>query len=73
MCFSGEIVVSKRCCFAGHSKIYDNFQDGLRDEIENLITNKNVKEFWVGNYGTFDGTAAKIVRELKTTYIDIYL
>ena len=58
-------IVSKRCCFAGHSKIYDDFQEKLKAEIENLIKNKDVKEFWAGNYGDFDYTAAKIIKELK--------
>ncbi len=66
-------IVSKRCCFAGHSKIYDDFQEKLKAEIENLIKNKDVREFWAGNYGDFDYTAAKIIKELKKVHTDIKL
>ena len=59
----------KRCCFAGHSKIYD---DTLVKKIikmaEYLITEYNVKEFWVGYYGNFDSYSANAVRELKKKY-----
>lgn len=61
------------CCFAGHSQIYDEFQDRLKYEIEQLILNKGVNEFLVGNYGVFDRTAARIVRELKSVYENIKL
>lgn len=65
--------MGKRCCFAGHSKIYDNFQNRLKFEIEQLTMNNGVSEFWVGNYGAFDRTAAGIVRELKSVYHNIKL
>ena len=60
----------KRCCFAGHSKIYhtNEIYDNLVNLIEKLITEENVSEFWVGNYGSFDGLSAKAVRNLKEKY-----
>ena len=60
----------KRCCFAGHSKIYhtDDIYDNLVNIIEKLITEENVSEFWVGNYGNFDGLSAKAVRCLKEKF-----
>lgn len=67
--------MSKRCCFAGHGKncythdIYDN----LVNLIEKLIVEENVSEFWVGNYGRFDGISAEAVRSLKERYPDIRL
>lgn len=62
--------MSKRCCFAGHSKIYntDDIYDNLVNFIEKLITVENVSEFWVGNYGSFDGLSAKAVRNIKRKY-----
>ena len=60
--------MGRKCCFAGHRKIYDEFEDKLKDEIEKLIVNEGVDEFWVGNYGVFDITVAKVVRELKDIY-----
>ena len=38
-----------------------------------LIEKKNVKTFWVGNYGSFDGYAASVVKELQEKYSDIKL
>lgn len=64
----------KRCCFAGHSDIWDsNLADKIKNIAEDLIVNHNVKEFWVGNYGNFDGSAAAAIRELQKTYTDIKL
>ena len=67
--------MSKRCCFAGHSKIYhtDDIYDNLVNLIEKLIIEEDVSEFWVGNYGNFDGLSAKAVRNLKEKYPDIQL
>lgn len=60
----------KRCCFAGHSKIY--CEDMLREKIlssaEKLITQHDVKEILVGNYGDFDRCATGVVKELKKKY-----
>ena len=64
-----------RCCFAGHSDIYstDEAREKIKQIAENLIVNHKVKEFWVGNYGNFDGCSACVVRELKEKYPDITL
>ena len=65
----------KRCCFAGHSKLYD--MDGiyahLLQLVEKLIVEEGVSEFWVGNYGNFDWLSAKAVRTLKEKYPNIQL
>ncbi len=59
----------KRCCFAGHNKIFErDVEKKLANEVEKLITEYGVKEFWVGNYGVFDRTAAFVVRQLKNKY-----
>ena len=67
--------MSKKCCFAGHSKIYnsDEIYIKLLACIENLITKEDVSVFWVGNYGRFDALAAKAVQNLKTKYPHITL
>ena len=67
--------MKKRCCFAGHSKIYnsDEIVDKLLKHIERLIVEENVSEFWVGNYGNFDKLSAKAVRSLKAQYPKISL
>lgn len=64
--------MGKRCCFAGHREIYEEFKDKLKNEIEGLI-NEGVDEFWVGHYGVFDKASAQVVRELKKTYQNIRL
>ena len=65
----------KRCCFAGHSDI--TYNEEIREKIktiaEDLILNHNVKEFWVGHYGRFDGCCSSVIRELQKTYTDIKL
>ena len=55
------------CCFAGHSKIYgtNELYDKLIIQIEKLITEENVSEFWVGNYGDFDKLCARVLQSLK--------
>lgn len=63
-----------RCCFAGHSNISDSeITDKLQKVAEELVLQYNVNEFWVGNYGEFDGCSAKAVRELKKIYHHIEL
>ena len=64
----------KRCCFAGHSDIWDSsLAEKIKSVAEDLIVNYNVREFWVGNYGNFDGSAASVIRELQKTYSDVKL
>lgn len=67
--------MTKICCFAGHSKLYnsDEIYHNLVNLIEKLITEENVSEFWVGNYGSFDWLSAKAVRSLKEKYPAIKL
>lgn len=59
----------KRCCFAGHSEIYNDF---IKKEIENnitkLIIQKNIYSFWVGNYGQFDRYCVSVLLKLKEKY-----
>lgn len=63
-------MTEKRCCFAGHKDIYRDvrLQEFLYDKCEKLIIEKNVKFFWIGNYGSFDALAARTVRKLKEKY-----
>lgn len=62
------------CCFAGHSDMNgSDAKEKIKNIAERLITEKNVTEFWVGNYGGFDACAASAVRELKLKYPDVKL
>ena len=67
--------IRKRCCFAGHSKIYqtDDLLDDIKVLLKELITKENVREFWVGNYGKFDKLSSRAVMSLKNIYPDIQL
>lgn len=63
-----------RCCFAGHSKLYDStIADHVVSTIRGLVVEQGVIEFWVGNYGSFDTYAASAVRKLKHEYPHITL
>ena len=45
------------CCFAGHSDMNgSDAKEKIKNIAERLITEKNVTEFWVGNYGSVGGT-----------------
>ena len=67
--------MSKICCFAGHSKLFDTEQiyKKLLEAVESLIVNEGFEEFWVGNYGEFDRLSARAVREVKKRYPEIRL
>lgn len=66
--------MNNRCCFAGHSKLYDpTIIDSIVDAAKRLIVEHGVTDFLVGNYGSFDAYAASAVRKLKTEYPQIML
>ena len=58
------------CCFAGHGDYYydDEIRERLLSVSERLITEENVAEFWVGNYGAFDRMTASELKKLKPKY-----
>ena len=64
--------MKKICCFTGHSKLYgeDFLWNALLEELEKGIITEQMEEFWVGNYGQFDGMAARAVRKLKEKYLN---
>lgn len=67
-------VILMVCCFAGHNKVYNNeSKDKLLMECIKFITQYNVDEFWVGNYGSFDRLSANTVKKLKEVYPSIKL
>ncbi|MFI3142237.1 MAG: hypothetical protein R3Y27_08035 [Clostridia bacterium] len=58
----------KTCCFFGHRDTPQEIKPKLINEIENLIINENVNEFYVGNHGGFDLMVANALHELKIKY-----
>ena len=67
--------MSKICTFAGHGDYTygkDTYQKMISC-IKQLICEKNISEFWVGSYGSFDSLAIITVSDLKEIYPHIKL
>ncbi len=63
---------TKRCCFSGHGDFSEYYiKHIVTQHIKQLITEKNVKSFWVGNYGNFDSFIFETLLEIKAEYKDI--
>lgn len=65
------------CTFAGHKSIVERIDDKLYNCILDLVINKNVSCFYVGNNGDFDMMCAKTIRRIKREFnekdIKLYL
>ena len=68
-------IMNKICTFAGHGdyEYSEITYQKIVKFIKQLICEKNISEFWVGNYGGFDTLAARAVREVKEIYTHISL
>ncbi len=66
-------MLSKTCCFIGHSKIYGDISEALTAAVERHITEHGVTNFLVGNYGAFDRMAAATVKKAKAQHPGICL
>jgi uncharacterized phage-like protein YoqJ len=64
---------NKSCTFAGHSTAPDTLKSELVAAVTDLIENKGVTTFYVGNHGRFDALSASAVRAVKQNYKDIRL
>lgn len=56
------------CTFFGHSDTPEKIKPKLKLVLIDLIENKNVNKFYIGNHGTFDKMAREILKELKNKY-----
>ncbi len=56
------------CTFFGHRDTPTKIVSNLKTTIIDLIKNKNVNSFLVGNQGNFDLLVKKTLSELKTMY-----
>ena len=63
----------KSCFFIGHREADERLFPILELEIERLITEENVRYFYVGAYGGFDRVSAATVKRAKQKYPDITL
>lgn len=59
------------CTFFGHRDCPDSVKPELLAAIENLITEKNVRTFYVGNHGNFDRLTASLLRDLSARHTDV--
>lgn len=63
-------ITDNTCCFLGHRKITitNELKHKLKNQIENLITTKNVNTFLFGSRSQFDDLGYDIVTYLKQKY-----
>lgn len=56
------------CTFFGHRDTPTKIEPLLKATLQDLIENKGVDLFYVGNQGNFDAMARKVLSELSQTY-----
>ena len=59
------------CTFFGHSDAPIQITSVLKSTLIDLIENKNVSEFYVGNNGNFDAIVKDVLVDLKREYAHI--
>ena len=59
------------CVFFGHRDTPGDISPKLKEAIINLIEEKKVTEFYVGNHGSFDRMVRRTLKELKQEYPEI--
>lgn len=59
------------CAFFGHHDCTSDIRGRLIEEIERLITDEQVSEFYVGNQGNFDMQVISALEELEDKYTQI--
>ena len=64
---------SHSCCFFGHRKIDETTEltERLIKTVEDLITAKNVTDFYFGSKSEFNSLCLKVVTDLKEKYPNI--
>lgn len=64
-----EFLMNKNtCCFFGHRDTPSEISDKLEQTIIDLIENKSVDTFYVGNQGSFDFMVRETLKRLKVKY-----
>ena len=56
------------CTFFGHKNAPKEKEPTLKSALIDLIENKNVGTFYVGNNGSFDNMVISLLSELSSTY-----
>ncbi len=62
----------KSCTFFGHRDTPKTIEPTLRSVLIDLISNKKVNMFYVGNNGSFDAIVREVLSELKKEYLINY-
>ena len=56
------------CTFFGHRDIFEDIEKPLTEILVDLIENKKVNKFYVGNNGNFDKLVRKKLKQIKKIY-----
>lgn len=59
------------CTFFGHRDTPKKIEPILQSTLIDLIENKNIRSFYVGNQGDFDSMVRKNLKYLKSKYFNI--
>ena len=59
------------CAFFGHRDAPIEIRDKIKETVINLIKERDVTEFYVGNNGDFDRMALSVLKELSGMYPQI--
>ena len=59
------------CAFFGHRDAPIEIRNKIKETVINLIEEKDVTKFYVGNNGNFDGMAWSVLKELSGMYPQI--
>ena len=62
----------KACTFFGHRDCPETIKPRLREVLIDLIANKGVGTFYVGNQGRFDRIVRSVLRGLEQEYPEIH-
>lgn len=59
---------SKSCFFIGHADAQESLLPILTEEIERLVVEEDVKEFFFGNHGNFDSMVRRALAKVKVKH-----
>ena len=63
--------MKRRCFFIGHANTSDAILPALCSAIRGIIEEGDVREFYVGNHGSFDALVCRTLKEMKQKYPEI--
>lgn len=64
----GRDLMGVVCGFCGHSDAPESLRIELKETIADLIREKNVHLFYVGNHGGFDRMVLGVLQELQASF-----